>query len=194
MIALSVVVARVQEAGEAARAAGAHEAGVGAFEPFFPGWVILLPLLGFVANAVLALHQGRREADGLRRGEEWTGAPPRRAARRPATHTLPIWIGPGVVGVAFVLVLVNFLRMHGGELHDPVILHYWTWMVTGTFQVDAALQLDQLSMVMMLVVTGVGFLIHVFSVGYMRDDPGYARYFAYLNLFVFFGPWGRAFP
>jgi len=52
--------------------------------------------------------------------------------------------------------------------------------------VDAALQLDQLSMVMMMVVTGVGFLIHVFSVGYMRDDPGYPRYFAYLNLFVFF--------
>jgi len=46
--------------------------------------------------------------------------------------------------------------------------------------------LDQLSMVMMLVVTGVGFLIHVFSVGYMQDDQGYPRYFAYLNLFVFF--------
>ncbi|HEX6252391.1 MAG TPA: NADH-quinone oxidoreductase subunit L, partial [Gemmatimonadaceae bacterium] len=52
--------------------------------------------------------------------------------------------------------------------------------------IDAALQLDQLSMLMMLVVTGVGFLIHVFSVGYMREDPGYPRYFAYLNLFVFF--------
>ena len=49
-----------------------------------------------------------------------------------------------------------------------------------------ALQLDQLSMVMMLVVTGVGSLIHLFSVGYMHEDPGYARYFAYLNLFVFF--------
>src|SRR5207248_1701008 len=49
-----------------------------------------------------------------------------------------------------------------------------------------AFQLDQLSMVMTLVITGVGALIHVFSVGYMRDDPGYPRYFAYLNLFVFF--------
>jgi NADH-quinone oxidoreductase subunit L len=53
-------------------------------------------------------------------------------------------------------------------------------------EVDAAIQLDPLSMVMMMVVTGVGFLIHVFSVGYMKEDPGYPRYFAYLNLFVFF--------
>jgi NADH-quinone oxidoreductase subunit L len=53
-------------------------------------------------------------------------------------------------------------------------------------EVDAAFQLDQLSMLMTLIVTGVGFLIHIFSVGYMQEDPGYARYFAYLNLFVFF--------
>jgi NADH-quinone oxidoreductase subunit L len=46
-------------------------------------------------------------------------------------------------------------------------------MVTGTFTVEAALQLDQLSMIMMMVITGVGFLIHVFSVGYMKEDPGY---------------------
>src|SRR5260370_21060858 len=59
-------------------------------------------------------------------------------------------------------------------------------MPVGDLRIDAALQLDQLSMVMVLVVTGVGALIHVFSVGYMRDDPGYPRYFAYLNLFVFF--------
>ena len=56
----------------------------------------------------------------------------------------------------------------------------------GDLQIDAAFQLDQLSMVMVLVITGVGALIHIFSVGYMRDDPGYPRYFAYLNLFVFF--------
>ena len=59
-------------------------------------------------------------------------------------------------------------------------------MPVGDLQVDAAFQLDQLSMVMVLIITGVGALIHVFSVGYMQDDPGYPRYFAYLNLFVFF--------
>ena len=87
---------------------------------------------------------------------------------------------------AFAVVLVNFTRMLGVELHEPVVVPYWTWIVTGTFEVAVAMQLDQLSMVMMMVVSGVGFLIHVFSVGYMKDDPGYPRYFTYLNLFVFF--------
>ncbi|MBI4520110.1 MAG: NADH-quinone oxidoreductase subunit L, partial [Gemmatimonadetes bacterium] len=76
--------------------------------------------------------------------------------------------------------------MAGVELHEPVIVRYWTWIAAGTLEVDAALQLDQLSLLMTLVVTGVGFLIHVYSVGYMREDAGYPRYFAYLNLFVFF--------
>ncbi len=59
-------------------------------------------------------------------------------------------------------------------------------MPVGTLNVDLAFQVDQLSAVMLLVVTGVGSLIHLFSVGYMKEDPGYARYFAYLNLFVVF--------
>src|SRR6059036_3501478 len=59
-------------------------------------------------------------------------------------------------------------------------------MPVGDLHVTVALQLDQLAAVMILVVTGVGALIHVFSVGYMHEDPGYVRYFAYLNLFVFF--------
>src|SRR5437016_14230024 len=59
-------------------------------------------------------------------------------------------------------------------------------MPVGDLRLDFALQFDQLAAVMALVVTGVGALIHLFSVGYMHKDPGYARYFAYLNLFVFF--------
>jgi NADH-quinone oxidoreductase subunit L len=66
------------------------------------------------------------------------------------------------------------------------VFRYWEWLPVGDLRVDVALQLDQLSAVMILVVTGVGALIHLFSVGYMHEDPGYARYFAYLNLFVFF--------
>ncbi|TFG88331.1 MAG: NADH-quinone oxidoreductase subunit L, partial [Gemmatimonadales bacterium] len=62
----------------------------------------------------------------------------------------------------------------------------WTWLPVANLQIDAALQVDQLSVVMLLVVTGVGALIHLFSVGYMGKDPGYARYFAYLNLFIAF--------
>ena len=160
----------------------AAEAG-GEFHPFLPGLIVLLPLLGFLANGVLALMHGRASADAVRGGGELDLGD---RASRPMTHTLPTWIGPGVMAGAFVLTLINFTRMLGVELQEPVVLSYWTWMATGTFTVDAALQLDQLSMVMMMIVTGVGFLIHVFSVGYMRDDAGYPRYFAYLNLFVFF--------
>jgi len=60
------------------------------------------------------------------------------------------------------------------------------WIRSGSFTADFALYLDQLSLVMLLVVTGVGFLIHIYSVGYMWDDPSYYRFFAYLNLFMFF--------
>ncbi len=161
----------------------AHGPAGEAFEPFLPGWVILLPLLGFLLNGALALAASRRSADAVRAGGELDFF---QGGKRPLTHVLPTWIGPGVVGLAFLIVLVNFTRMLGVELHEPVVRHYWTWMATGTFQVDAAIQLDQLSMVMMLVVTGVSFLIHIFSVGYMGEDAGYPRYFAYLNLFVFF--------
>ena len=60
------------------------------------------------------------------------------------------------------------------------------WINAGTLHIDFSLVLDQLSLVMLLVVTGVGFLIHVYSVGYMGDEEGYARYFSFLNLFLFF--------
>ena len=153
------------------------------WEPVLPGLIVLLPLLGFVLNGILALRAAMRSSAALRAGGEWD---PFAGRTRPRTHTLPTWIGPGVMAAAFLLAVWNFVGMWGAELHDPVVRTYWTWIVTGTLQVDAAIQLDQLSAIMMLVVTGVGFLIHVFSVGYMRDDPGYPRYFAYLNLFVFF--------
>jgi NADH-quinone oxidoreductase subunit L len=61
-----------------------------------------------------------------------------------------------------------------------------SWINIGTLHVDFSFVLDQLSLVMLLVVTGVGFLIHIYSVGYMGDEEGYARYFSYLNLFLFF--------
>jgi NADH-quinone oxidoreductase subunit L len=61
-----------------------------------------------------------------------------------------------------------------------------TWLRSGTFQADYAFALDQLSLVMLLVVTGVGFLIHIYSVGYMWEEGGFYRFFAYLNLFMFF--------
>ena len=159
------------------------------FHPVLPGLIVLLPLLGFLANGILALMAGVRSADALRSGHGEGGHDHDHGhghAAKPFTHTLPSLIGPGVMGIAFALAMVNFVGMLGADLHDPVVVRYFTWIVTGTFTVEAALQLDQLSMVMLLVITGVGFLIHLFSVGYMKEDPAYPRYFAYLNLFVFF--------
>jgi NADH-quinone oxidoreductase subunit L len=68
----------------------------------------------------------------------------------------------------------------------PIVETFGTWLNVGTLHVDFSFVLDQLSLVMLLIITGVGFLIHVYSVGYMHDDAGYARYFSYLNLFLFF--------
>ena len=167
----------VSEAAAVSASTGAAE-----WEPILPGLIILLPLLGFALNGILALLAARDSSAALREGRDWS---PFAGSRPPATHRLPTWIGPGAMALAFGLALLNFLGMPA-DLHDPVVRSYWGWIVTGDLRIDAALQLDQLSMIMTLVVTGVGFLIHVFSVGYMGKDPGYPRYFAYLNLFVFF--------
>ena len=63
---------------------------------------------------------------------------------------------------------------------------YFTWIAAGDFRADFALQVDQLTVVMLLVVTGVGWLIHIYSTGYMAHEAGYCRFFTYLNLFMFF--------
>jgi NADH-quinone oxidoreductase subunit L len=131
------------------------------FEPTLIGLIVLLPLAGFFINGAVALLA-------------------------PTKKAIPTWVGPGVVGIAFLLAIINFVGMLGADLAGPIVRTYWSWMPVGSLQIDAALQLDQLSILMTLVVTGVSFLIHVFSVGYMGADPGYARYFSYLNLFVFF--------
>jgi NADH-quinone oxidoreductase subunit L len=68
----------------------------------------------------------------------------------------------------------------------PYVETYGQWISIGALHVDFSFVLDQLSLIMLLVVTGVGFLIHIYSVGYMRDEEGYARYFSFLNLFLFF--------
>ena len=82
-----------------------------------------------------------------------------------------------------LIVVLNAARSAVALSHAESVGH---WISVGTLHIDFSLVLDQLSLVMLLVVTGVGFLIHVYSVGYMHDDPGYARYFSYLNLFLFF--------
>jgi NADH-quinone oxidoreductase subunit L len=86
--------------------------------------------------------------------------------------------------IPFVQVADIWFRLSGISL--PYVEHLGAWIQTGAFRAGFDLQLDHLSMVLLLVVTGVGFLIHIFSAGYMAHEEGYWRYFAYLNLFMFF--------
>ncbi|HET6764130.1 MAG TPA: NADH-quinone oxidoreductase subunit L, partial [Longimicrobiaceae bacterium] len=108
------------------------------------------------------------------------------AGPKPFTHTLPSLIAPGVMLAAFGVALANFFAMRAAMPEAPWVHEYFAWMPVGDLHVGASLQLDQLSMLMTLIITGVGSLIHIFSIGYMKEDPGYPRYMAYLNLFVFF--------
>jgi NADH-quinone oxidoreductase subunit L len=122
---------------------------------------VALPLAGFLANGALSL-------------------------RRPAAKDAISYIGVGVLVAAFLVSVAVFLDLLKNPPHAPHIISLWRWLPVGPLQLDLAFQVDQLSAVMLLVITGVGSLIHLFSVGYMKSDPGYARYFAYLNLFVVF--------
>ena len=119
--------------------------------------IVLLPLAGFVLNGLLGRSFGPRFVS---------------------------IVGCGLPILAFLAAARGLLLLEGGESAMLETTH--TWALVGDFRFEVALYLDVLSAVMTLVVTGVGSLIHVYSTGYMKDDPGYARYFAYLNLFLFF--------
>src|SRR5436309_5219295 len=96
-------------------------------------------------------------------------------------------VAAGSVGVSFLISLRLFLAMLGQPQSElPILKDYFTWIQAGPFQAQFGLMLDHLSGVMILIVSGIGFLIHIYSVGYMSHEDGFYRYFAYLNLFVFF--------
>ncbi len=123
--------------------------------------VVVLPFLGFLVNGALSFFRPK------------------------ATRAISI-MGVGVVVVAFLVALAAAAGFAGLHAEEPVLVHLWSWIPIGALDISLTFQVDALSIVMLLVVTGVGMLIHVFSIGYMREDPGYGRYFAFLNLFVFF--------
>ena len=128
---------------------------------FLPLWLVpALPLAGFLACGLL----------GKRLGKSFVTA-----------------AGVGSVGLATAAAYSRLLPFFSGG-HAPVVERVASWIAAGGFSADLALRLDPLSALMTSFVTFVGFLIHVYSVGYMRHDEteaGYARYFAYLNLFMF---------
>ncbi|TAE40654.1 MAG: NADH-quinone oxidoreductase subunit L [Runella slithyformis] len=96
----------------------------------------------------------------------------------------------GVIGsvgpvVAFILSIYAFGAFRAGN-NAPIIIQLFDWITVGTLNISFSFQIDQLSLLMLLVVTGVGSLIHIYSIGYMSHDAGFGKFFAFLNLFLFF--------
>ena len=98
------------------------------------------------------------------------------------TGHLAHWVAVPALGLGFVTSCLVFARVLHGETY---VGQLFPWISAGAFTTAVAVQVDQLTAIMLLVVTGVGFLIHLYSAGYMHDDPSFARFFTYLNLFVF---------
>ena len=170
----------------------------------------LLPLLGFILNFIFGVRLMRRRL-GL--PGPWLGAWPGAAGEHAAAahvapdhgahgaHEAPHAAPPAIIGIiACGTVLLSFLvsvyavwQAHHAPDHT-LVEKLWTWLPGGAVEtaagatpvvVDWAYQVDPLSSVMLMVVTFVGFCIHVYSTGYMSHDPGYARFMSYLNLFMF---------
>ena len=97
-------------------------------------------------------------------------------------------LGVGSVGIAALCVLFTVIEWAvpgaDGRAGETIRLHLWDWLSVGPFKAAIAFEIDGLTAVMMCVITGVGFLIHLYSAEFMAEDESYARYFAYLNLFV----------
>ena len=121
-------------------------------------WLIpVLPLLGFLINGLL----GRRFS-------------------KQVVNVVAI----GSVMLSFLWVVKTIAGLY--PIDTSAIEHYYTWMQSGTFNVGVDFAVDRLTAVMLLIVTGVGLLIHTYAIGYMEHESGYYRFFAYLNLFMFF--------
>ncbi len=124
-------------------------------------WIILIvPMLGFI-------------------GLSWFG---NRLPRQMAGY-----IGSATIGLAFLVACLTMLDMLGLDADKRLgnVQTLYPWIVSGTFKLNLSILIDPLSVFMLLIVTGVGFLIHVYSIGYMEWDPEVPRFFAYMNLFIF---------
>ena len=122
-------------------------------------WIIpALPLLGFLANGIF----GRRF---------------------PKTVISAI----AILSVVFAFAKVLAVYFGAGDLAaNPIHEHYFTWIQSGAFNVGWDFNVDKLTMIMLMIVTGIGSLIHIYATGYMEHEGGYYRFFAYMNLFMFF--------
>ena len=122
--------------------------------------VTLLPLLGFFINLFFGKKINSEKVSG--------------------------WLSSILVFIPFLITAYTLFDLLSIEPESRrILVNYFSWIVAGNLSVDYSFMIDPLSIAMVLVVTGVGFIIHVYSIGYMHGDNGYARYFAYLNLFIF---------
>lgn len=121
---------------------------------------VVLPLIGFLINGIFGSRIKNEKVIGI--------------------------IGSSTIGLSFIITLLAFFETLGLPAEQrKIIITLFTWLKVGSLDVSFAYQLDQLSLVMALIVTGVGFIIHVYSIGYMHGDKSFWRFFAYLNLFIF---------
>jgi NADH-quinone oxidoreductase subunit L len=124
------------------------------------GLALIFPLIGFIVNGLFGWKIRKEKIIG--------------------------WFGSLTVGASFVVSLLVYIELLGLPSYErKFIVEYFSWIKTGAFEVSFSYLVDPLSVLMAMVVTGVGFLIHVYSIGYMHGDRGFARFFAYLNLFIF---------
>jgi NADH-quinone oxidoreductase subunit L len=124
------------------------------------GYMVLLPFIGFLINGLLGKKINSEKLSGV--------------------------VGSGVVGISFAIAAMIFFEMLKSPVEERLhIVTIFNWITAGSISINAAYQVDQLSILMTLIVTGVGSLIHIYSIGYMHGDKGFWRFFAYLNLFIF---------
>ncbi|MEO8604985.1 MAG: NADH-quinone oxidoreductase subunit L, partial [bacterium] len=120
-------------------------------------WIVFCPLIGTIL-CLIAAKSGRR--------------------------SLATLAGPGSVLAAFAFALLAVAQLWQQAPEASLLDHMYTWIQAAPLTLEAAFRVDRLTSVMILVITGVGFLIHFYSLGYMHDDPDIARFFAYMNLFT----------
>jgi NADH-quinone oxidoreductase subunit L len=122
-------------------------------------WLVpLIPLIGFILNGL---------------------------GRNTFSKGLTGFIGSGVIFISFAISVGIFFALGS----DPVKSHeifLFDWISAGSLHIPLSFLVDPLSSIMLLIITGVGFLIHIYSIGYMHDDEGFGKFFSYLNLFIFF--------
>jgi NADH-quinone oxidoreductase subunit L len=142
----------------AAAGDAAEQAAVNPAFDFLIPLIAILPLIGFAITALIGRRLGRE------------------------AH----WIPVGLVVASWVIAMVVvFTAVTGGFGEEGHRVFLFDWIPAGSFNVEAGFLVDNLTAVLLIVVTTIGMLVHVYSIGYMSHDPGYWRFFAYLNLFMF---------